>query len=85
MTKEQLWRFMDECYFHNVKIETVDGRIITGYVDLVEDEYDSGEGEPFIGIDIKELHKTETATVKPENLWDNGIYASGIKSIEILD
>lgn len=85
MSKEEIWETMFESEFHNVKIETVDGRIITGYVGLHESEYDSGEGEPFIGIDIKELHKTETATVKPENLWDNGIYASGIKSIEILD
>lgn len=85
MTKNEIWETMLESEFHNAKIETVDGRIITGYVDLHESEYDSGENEPYIGVDIKELHKTKNATVKPENLWDNGIYASEIKSIEILD
>lgn len=71
MDKEILSKVMYESEFHNVNLVTVNGRNISGKVTLYESKYDSGKGEPCIGI----------GEVEGNNLF----YLSNIKSLEIID
>lgn len=49
----ELDKTMVASQFHNVRIVTKDGSEIIAYCDLYESQWDSGEGEPCIGLDYE--------------------------------
>lgn len=67
----ELDKTMSKSQFHKVRLVTKAGREVIGYCNLYESEWDSGEGEPCIGI----------TGIKIPNLF----YISNIESLEILD
>ena len=73
MDNETLDKLMSESQYHTIKMTDKKGNTVEGYVGLYESEYDSGKGEPCIGISM-------SSKIYGQNLW----YLSEIEELTIL-